>query len=119
MIALTDQRTRRKPNRFWNTPDGLAVARLCNRAYWTRLWIFQEVMLAKNIVLLCGDKTADGWDFGDVMATTAWQPQSQRQKDRNMDYQSLLRSPAMASVKQSTLGADHGESRPQVFRAKR
>ncbi|KAK5680819.1 hypothetical protein LTS10_006577 [Elasticomyces elasticus] len=108
MQTMASSRTRRKPNRFWNTPGGLAVARLCNRAYWTRMWIFQEVMLAQNVVLLCGDKTAEWTEFGNVMASTAWQPQFQRQQDRNVDYQSLMRSPAMAIVQQSVRTVDHG-----------
>ncbi|KAK4894946.1 hypothetical protein LTR27_006813 [Elasticomyces elasticus] len=108
MQTMANSRTHRKPNRFWNTPGGLAVARLCNRAYWTRMWIFQEVMLAQNVVLLCGNKTAEWIEFGNVMASTVWQPQLQRQQDRNVDYQSLMRSPAMAIVKQSVRTVDYG-----------
>lgn len=31
-----------------------AVLNLCQRHYWTRLWIIQEVVLATNIIVHCG-----------------------------------------------------------------
>ncbi|KAK5733941.1 hypothetical protein LTR17_009348 [Elasticomyces elasticus] len=107
MQALSNCHSRRPSNRFWNTPGGLAVARLCNRAYWTRLWILQEIIRARtNIVILCGEKAVEWIDFSSVMVTNAWQ-QGQRQQDRNMDYQSLVRSPAMVIVKQSVHTPDN------------
>ncbi|RMZ83442.1 hypothetical protein DV737_g1532, partial [Chaetothyriales sp. CBS 132003] len=38
-----------------------ALQRLCARDYWTRLWIIQEVLLAKELVLFCGERTLS-WD---------------------------------------------------------
>ncbi|RMZ87455.1 hypothetical protein DV736_g5315, partial [Chaetothyriales sp. CBS 134916] len=38
-----------------------ALQRLCERDYWTRLWIIQEVLLAKELVLFCGERTLS-WD---------------------------------------------------------
>ena len=29
---------------------------ICDRVYWTRLWIFQELRSAKHILLMCGDE---------------------------------------------------------------
>jgi hypothetical protein len=37
-----------------------AIDSLCSREYWTRLWIVQEVLLGKNILLCCGDLQL-GW----------------------------------------------------------
>jgi Heterokaryon incompatibility protein (HET) len=33
------------------------VARLCQRPYWERLWVTQEIILAKKIVVHCGNST--------------------------------------------------------------
>ncbi|KAH7370435.1 heterokaryon incompatibility protein-domain-containing protein [Rhexocercosporidium sp. MPI-PUGE-AT-0058] len=38
-----------------------ALAHFCNRRYWTRRWIIQEIALASRCVIQCGDKTLD-WD---------------------------------------------------------
>lgn len=37
------------------TKRWLALRHLCKRAYWSRVWIVQEVVLAKRIKLQCGD----------------------------------------------------------------
>lgn len=37
------------------------VARLFDRSYWRRVWVRQEVALAKGIVVLCGDQMMS-WD---------------------------------------------------------
>lgn len=34
-----------------------------NRDYWSRIWIIQEVVLCKEFLLLCGDKTIGIMDF--------------------------------------------------------
>ncbi|KAK5763029.1 hypothetical protein LTS12_006813 [Elasticomyces elasticus] len=107
MQTLSENHARKKHGKLWNGPGGLAVARLCNRVYWTRLWVFQEIMLAKDVVLLCGDKSVSWEHFSNVMATSMSKAQLQRQQDRNMDYQSLVRSPAMAIAKQSVRAVDH------------
>jgi hypothetical protein len=39
----------------------LGLVMLHNRSYWTRLWIIQEFVLAKRIILRCGGKQVD-WD---------------------------------------------------------
>lgn len=37
-----------------------AIAALCNRSYWQRIWIVQELRLARQITFYCGDKTIPG-----------------------------------------------------------
>ena len=39
----------------------LALQHLCSRAYWTRLWVIQEVLLAQDLIIFCGDRTLT-WD---------------------------------------------------------
>jgi hypothetical protein len=34
-----------------------AVARFLGRSYWTRIWIYQEIVLPAHIVMLCGNET--------------------------------------------------------------
>jgi hypothetical protein len=43
-------------SKLWNSQKASAVMQLCERTYWTRIWIVQEVMLAKEIVVMCGDQ---------------------------------------------------------------
>ena len=96
------QHNRRRCARFWNSPGGLAVTRLCRRMYWTRLWIIQELMLAKDTCLLCGDMSIAWTDFCNVLQSN--ERVSQSRNDRNRDYEIVSRSPAMSIVKQSQQG---------------
>lgn len=41
----------------FNAPDGQALDTVYQRSYWTRLWIIQELFLARNIILFCGSKS--------------------------------------------------------------
>ncbi|KAF2723830.1 heterokaryon incompatibility, partial [Polychaeton citri CBS 116435] len=36
----------KKPSKFWKSPEGIGAQQLCNRKYWTRVWIFQELYFA-------------------------------------------------------------------------
>jgi hypothetical protein len=52
-------------NRAW-----AAITRFLKRPYWSRVWIYQEIVLPNAIVLLCGDKILairDLIDFGEWM----------------------------------------------------
>lgn len=35
---------------------GRALAMLLDRPYWRRLWIRQELAVAKNVIVMCGDR---------------------------------------------------------------
>lgn len=48
-------------NNIKNAMNLLLLPKLCERPYWTRLWIFQEVLLARELILLCGCKSL-AWD---------------------------------------------------------
>jgi hypothetical protein len=41
---------------FWSPREARSVLELCERQYWRRIWIVQEIMLAKKATILCGDK---------------------------------------------------------------
>lgn len=43
-----------------------AICRLCERPYWSRLWVFQELKHAKHILLLCGQAAIPWATFADL-----------------------------------------------------
>ena len=43
----------------WSKLQAQAVLTLYNKPYWSRIWIVQEVFLAKNLVVLCGSRQCD------------------------------------------------------------
>jgi hypothetical protein len=45
-------------------------AGLMERTYWTRIWIVQEYLLAKNIMIHCGLDSIDGGDLEKVLVKT-------------------------------------------------
>ncbi|PMD31844.1 HET-domain-containing protein [Hyaloscypha variabilis F] len=49
-ISLNSSEFAYRPNQPWKS-----LARLCHKSYWSRLWIIQEVVLATNILVQCGN----------------------------------------------------------------
>lgn len=41
----------------FNRPDGEALDTIYQRSYWTRLWIIQELFLAREAIFYCGSKS--------------------------------------------------------------
>lgn len=41
------------------------LLRLFNDPYWSRIWIIQEIMLAKNVTIRCGEEQAEWGQFTD------------------------------------------------------
>ena len=50
-------------NRMYELSEWHAVDSLFRRDYWERTWIIQEIQLAKNVLVHCGDQTFD-WTAG-------------------------------------------------------
>jgi hypothetical protein len=46
--------------RFWSPTKARAVLALCERDYWKRIWIVQEILLAKKVTFLCGQQQVSG-----------------------------------------------------------
>ena len=42
------------PKKLWNVRKAKAILGLCEKEYWRRIWIVQEVLLAKEVKILCG-----------------------------------------------------------------
>jgi ankyrin repeat protein len=40
----------------WKSPAASAIRSICVRSYWNRLWIFQELLLARQAVIMCGSR---------------------------------------------------------------
>lgn len=60
MIRQASKKLEKKGMGFrplWSKQEGRALAELCERPYWRRMWIIQEVISAKKIVALCGTKS--------------------------------------------------------------
>lgn len=53
--------------RKWAGNTGHAMESLCWRAYWRRLWVYQELRLARDIRLMCGHKLATWQQFESMM----------------------------------------------------
>jgi hypothetical protein len=49
-----------------------AVYALCRRPYWKRLWIVQETMLAKDIILLCGQTLRTWLEFEKILSRAGY-----------------------------------------------
>jgi hypothetical protein len=49
-----------KPGEFpWSRKQAEAVLKLYNRPYWSRIWIVQEMFVAKVLVVFCGSRQCD------------------------------------------------------------
>lgn len=62
-----------------------AISSFCNRVYWRRVWIVQEIRLARVVKLLCGGEMLDINDFAPVpenLANIGWQEGSRWQGSR-------------------------------------
>jgi hypothetical protein len=84
---------------FWNQRQAKAVLALYNRPYWTRMWIVQEILLAKDIIIYCGPKIMS-WQhvqnfFNDIVKLPAvWK--------QHYPITPVLKSPAANIVKAKT-----------------
>jgi hypothetical protein len=52
--------------KFWKDEEGKALLALCQRPYWRRIWIVQEIMNAERIVVFCGPHEVQWEDFSKV-----------------------------------------------------
>jgi len=44
------------PKKLWNARKAKSILGLCEKEYWRRIWIVQEVLLAKEAKILCGGR---------------------------------------------------------------
>ncbi|KAK4496540.1 hypothetical protein PRZ48_012520 [Zasmidium cellare] len=82
---------------FWK-PEGAAIRSLCERPYWTRLWVFQELVQAKAVLLMCGN-TSISWkafvDFSELAQSC-----SPARRPESFEHVAFKASPALAMIRQ-------------------
>lgn len=91
---------RSKKKKVWYMAQaaGIHAAVLSRRAYWTRLWVFQEIVLARHLTLMCGRLTAPWAPFREMLLapkTTHHEP--------DVAYQIIKDSPAVAVARRTQL----------------
>jgi hypothetical protein len=59
-----DKTYRRRPPR---RRELVGLVDLFSRPYWSRLWVTQELVRARNVVLCCGSAVADLWSWDKLM----------------------------------------------------
>jgi ankyrin repeat protein len=93
------------PNIHLGRVASIGMASLCYRPYWRRLWILQEIVFARRIWLMCGDRISPWQPFRDVLlriqasfaVPTSAHPKHSRLGDC-FESTSILNSPAMTIV---------------------
>ena len=57
VASMSTHIERSRPKKIWSANRGRAILALCQRTYWRRIWIVQEIMLAQDVVVLCGQRS--------------------------------------------------------------
>ena len=84
--------------KLWASHSGPAIRELCHRPYWKRLWVYQELKLARQIQLMCGTKTI-AWDQLELFLLLAETDSSAKIPRLSGSAQDSVDSPAMKMVK--------------------
>jgi hypothetical protein len=87
-----------KPDRFWNKRQAKGVLALCERNYWRRIWIVQEIMLAKEATIYCGSKDVKWQKFEELVSKLQAIFERGREK-HTLCVSSTLASPAIVIAK--------------------
>jgi hypothetical protein len=87
-----------KPGRLWNQRQAKGVLALCEKNYWRRIWIVQEIMLAKEATIYCGSKDVSWQKFEELVSKL--QAISDRGREKHtLCVSSILASPAIVIAK--------------------
>jgi hypothetical protein len=81
---------------FWSHRQATGVLGVCQRPYWTRIWIVQELLLARDVMIYCGPESMP-WHhfqryFDDLSIIV------QHGRERHIRAAFVLESPAMNIV---------------------
>ncbi|KAF7194375.1 Ankyrin repeat domain-containing protein 17 [Pseudocercospora fuligena] len=79
--------------KVWWTTEGAAIRRLCQRAYWSRLWVLQELALAQRIQLACGDQEVS-WEHFMTFMENAKRLEPFHRNGMSYEYLPTMESPA-------------------------
>lgn len=97
------ERFSKQASRIWAGEVGPAMDDICRRHYWRRLWIFQEVRLARRILLMCGGKTVS-WDKFESLLQYADARSGTSRGDDHTEF--VASSPAMRMMKLNLKSVD-------------
>jgi hypothetical protein len=57
ILFAADLREQLSPANSWHADLTIALLKLFKRAYWSRIWIVQELASASNLIFVCGEET--------------------------------------------------------------
>ena len=99
MEALSEPPSSSKHNKtlakIFANPVGPAIQSFCERPYWRRLWVFQELKFARDITLVCGKMTLSWRRFKEFLLHAYLEGLAPRLYDK---INSLRTSPAGTMV---------------------
>lgn len=82
---------------IWNTQEGKAIRDLCERSYWRRMWVIQEIIHANKITVWCGSQRLD-WPVLDKLYLTLKTLEEENCLTHHEFVADVLRSPAFVMV---------------------
>lgn len=94
-IRKAEAKNKKPLTRICAGREGSAIRDFCERPYWRRLWVFQELKFARNIVLMCGETLLPWSKFEAFMLHARANGRAPRLKDK---VDALVNSPAGAMV---------------------
>jgi hypothetical protein len=91
-----------RPKRFgfrpiWKPGEGEALYYLCERLYWRRMWIIQEIVHAERFTVWCGERSFD-WGMLESLYRTLKTLEDSHWIMHNTFSDSVLQSPAFTMV---------------------
>lgn len=102
-LSKADLNNKKTITRIHSGAAGLAIQNFCERAYWRRLWVFQELKFARSIILMCGEKLLPWSNFERFLLYGRENDGALRLKDK---IDGMMRSPAGAMVELILMSID-------------
>jgi hypothetical protein len=90
-----------KPGRFWNKRQAKGVLALCKRNYWRRIWVVQEIMLAREATIYCGSKHVS-WQKFEELIRNFMAIQDRRRDSDTLCVSSIVNSTAFVILDQKS-----------------
>jgi ankyrin repeat protein len=92
--------TSRQATKKWTSPMASAIRSICTRRYWERLWIFQELLLARETLIMCGAEQIAMQTFIDfLLPIVNWYDQrTSTHAKEQFELKTVRQSPAVALI---------------------
>lgn len=82
---------------IWDRQEGKAIRDLCERPYWRRMWIIQEIIHANRLTVWCGSQRLD-WPVMDRLYLTMKTLEEDNRLAHHHFVKDVLQSPAFVMV---------------------